>query len=188
MHILAFRIALRDWRKILLIGLVLAVSSSLLIYYQTMMWEMSAFVPGSSSSSNQTLEVNPVRPIKAPQTRTELLISLMTLLVLVVALLFQMSILVVDMIRKQKQYQALIIIGASETDMELFPLMYSILISILASIIIAIFWYGILPYISNLLVMSSVNTGLVLIVIIFQLIASIIIGLKAMHVAEVLSN
>ncbi|MCG8500018.1 MAG: hypothetical protein MJB12_06375 [Firmicutes bacterium] len=185
MHILAFRIALRDWRKILLIGLVLAVSSSLLIYYQTMMWEMSAFVPGSS---NQTLEVNPVRPIKVPQTRTELLISLMTLLVLVVALLFQMSILVVDMIRKQKQYQALRIIGASETDMELFPLMYSILISILASIIIAIFWHGMLPYISNLLVMSSVNTGLVLIVIIFQLIASIIIGLKAMHVAEVLSN
>ena len=177
---LAIRMALRDWKKIILIALVLTFAGSMFIYYNVVMGQIRYFSVNNLNPNDE----DAFEGMSIPRTRSEVLISAMTTLIILAAGLFQLNMLVVDMINKKKEYFALQVIGVSEEHVELFPLMFSLLASILSTVLIFVFWLFVFPYVKSLLKIYYVNFGLLLIVSIFFFVFSVIIGVKARDLAE----
>lgn len=179
---LAFKMALRDWKKIILIAIVLAFAGSMFIYYNTVMFEMRHFSPNNINMEESDAEK--FRDMKVPTTKSEMLVAAMTMLIVLAAVLFQLNMLVVDMINKKKEYYALQVIGVSEEQVELFPLLYSILAGALASLIIAAVWIPIFPYFKSALNIHAISLGLIILVIILFFVMSTIIGVKAREITD----
>lgn len=181
---LSIKMALRNWRKALLVGIVLFFAGSILIYYQTILWEMAIVIPGKGESISNIAQITPEGVVKIPRSPTESLISALTLIIVFVAGMFHLNILVIDMINKNEEYKALQIIGVSEEHIELFPLLYSVLSCSVSAVLIGVFWFLIFPKLKPFTGVSTANPGLIVIVIVVFLIIGIIIGTKAGDLAK----
>ncbi|QOR34485.1 hypothetical protein IMX26_13460 [Clostridium sp. 'deep sea'] len=177
---LALKMAMQEWKKIILIAIVLAFAGSMFIYYNAVMSEMRYFSVNNLNPNDE----DKFEGMKVPKTRSEILVSAMTMLIVLAATLFQLNMLVVDMINKKKEYFALKVIGVSEEKVELFPLMYSLLASMLSTIILFAFWLIVFPNIKNILSIHHVSFGLILLVAVVFFALSVIIGVKARYIAE----
>ncbi|GEM_PF-5537635 len=177
---LAIRVALRDWRKIILIALVLTFAGSMFVYYQSVMFEMRYY---SANEYINQQEEESLEDLQIPRTKVEQLVAAMALMVILAAGFFQLNMLVVDMVNKRSEHYAMEVIGVSQEHIELFPLVFSIIVFLTSSALMVLIWKGLFGFFKDLVRISYVSTGLLIIVIIIFGAMSILIGVRSRDIA-----
>ncbi len=183
---LAIKLALRDWRKILIIAIILAFTGSIPLYSNVLMVDMRNNSPNNLIITESDKDI--LRGMPTPKSRTELIVSAMSMLIVLASAMFQLNIMFIEMMNKRDQFNALKILGATEKQLELFPLIYSLFAGMLASTIIAVFWLLFFPLLRTIADMPAANLGIVLLVIVFYFAMSTIIGVKARVLSDYFSN
>ena len=108
---------------------------------------------------------------------------IMAMLVILAAGFFQLNMLVVDMVNKRSEHYAMEVIGVSQEHIELFPLVFSLIVLLTSSVFTLIIWKLLFPFFSDLMQISHINNGLLMLVLVIFGAMSIIIGVKSRDIA-----